>query len=96
VSIATDYSRLYALLRSEGVEALTIRIETKGLGPYEKEALKVLARLPHPSEASIEEILAVAKECSSRYLEFAFPVAGIGQLARRLIAEVKAEGSSPQ
>jgi len=96
MSILAQYGELYRRLKTDGVEALIAWIEQKGFSGYEKEALGIIARLPEPTQASVAGILQVAEECSRGHLEFAFRVAGIGQLAREIIAAIKEERVFPE
>jgi len=59
------YQTLYERLRSVGVEYLIEQIKTHTFTDYYEEALRIIARLPHPSSASVDQIVAVCKECSA-------------------------------
>lgn len=82
------YQTLYERLRRVGVEYLIEQIKTHTFSDYYEEALRIIARLPHPSFASVDQIVAVCKECSAGHLEFAFQTDQIGQIARQILSKV--------
>lgn len=88
MEILNLYETLYERLRGVGVEYLIEQIKRQTLTDYYEEALRIIARLPHPSFVSVEQIVAVCKECSAGHLEFAFQTEQIGEIARRILSKV--------
>jgi len=96
-TIPNLYQKLYEQLKGDGLEYLIQRIKEGSFSDSEKEALRIIARLPHPSFANLNQIIDVCKECSRRYLEFAFSVGQIGEIALQILKKVneyKEEGRS--
>jgi uncharacterized protein with PIN domain len=87
MTILNLYETLYERLRGAGVDYLIEQIKGQNLTDYYEEALRIIARLPHPSFASVEQIFAVCKECSAGHLEFAFNTEQIGEIARRILSK---------
>ena len=83
------YQSLHERLKGAGIEWLIKRVKERSLTDYEEEALRIIARLPHPSFASIEQIVAVCKECSMGHLEFAFQVDRTGEIARQILKRIQ-------
>jgi hypothetical protein len=86
IPILESYKELYTRLKKEGLDKL---LEKDKFDKYSKRALTIIARLPHPNEVGLKEIIIICEECSCGSLELLFQIAGIGELAREILNKIK-------
>lgn len=96
IEILNLYHELYKQLKEEGLEYL---LQRSSFGSREKEALRVIARLPHPYFASLDQVVDVCEKCSAGCLEFAFQIDHIGKIARQILRKAnkyEEKGKTPE
>lgn len=79
MDIRSKYSELYNKLKGEGLDSI---LSNEFLDSYQREIVKIIARLPDPLTASMQEITKVCQLCTSGELEILFGVESIGETAR--------------
>ena len=83
------YLDLYERLKGPGLESI---LSKEVLDHHDRQALRIISRLPDPWSASPAEIAEVCRMCSMGELELLFKVASIGETARTIAHEIEEAG----